>query len=151
MQRLTRRQALFVEEYFVDFNGAAAAERAGYSGNGAAQSAHKMMKLPHVMAAIDARQAKLIETTNIRREWVMEELRKQVVRSTAEGTKTYNPSAANKALELLGKEIGMFVDRRMLGITKIEDMSEEEILELLGGEPPADELEAASLHSAGNA
>jgi hypothetical protein len=31
------------------------------------------------------------------------------------GEYTYNGSVANKALELLGKEIGMFVDRKEVG------------------------------------
>jgi hypothetical protein len=32
-----------------------------------------------------------------------------------EETTTYNPAAANKAIELLGKELGMFVDRQERG------------------------------------
>lgn len=53
-------------------------------------------------------------------------------------------SASNQAFSLYGKELGMFVDRRLLGVRRVEDMSEEELLEFLGGEPEPEELSAAA-------
>lgn len=66
--------------------------------------------------------AKAIEKTALTKEWVIERLVENVDRSMqAEQAKdadgepigdyVYNGSVANKALELLGKELGMFIDR----------------------------------------
>ena len=49
----TLKQRLFVHEYFVDFKPADAAIRAGYSENGAAQTAYRTMQLPHVAVEIE--------------------------------------------------------------------------------------------------
>jgi Terminase small subunit len=42
-----------------------------------------------------------------------------------------NHQAANRALELVGKEIGMFVDRKVVGMRRLDDMSREELESLL--------------------
>ena len=42
------------------------------------------------------------------------------------------------------KLYGLFVDRRLLGVQNIDNMSEEELLEFIGGEPDPDELAEAS-------
>ena len=47
------KQAAFVAEYVVDFNGAQAAIRAGYSANGAGSAAARLMRRPEVKAALD--------------------------------------------------------------------------------------------------
>ena len=49
-------------------------------------------------------------------------------------------SARVSAWTQLGKHLGMFVDRRVVGLKRIEDMSEEEVLILLGGEPEEEEM-----------
>lgn len=60
--------------------------------------------------------------------------------------------ASNTALINYGKELGMFVDRRLVGVRNVDDMSEEECLEILGGEPePAEIGTAAGSPPAGHA
>lgn len=78
------------------------------------------------------------------RAWILNMLQKNAVKCLGENDKFRNPTAGNRALELLGKELGMFVDRRLLGVRRIEDMSEEELLEFLGGEPEPEEIGAAA-------
>lgn len=63
-----------------------------------------------------------VSKTAITREWVLEHLILNVQRSmqiippTKDGGMfRYEGSVANKALELLGKEVGMFVDRKEVG------------------------------------
>jgi hypothetical protein len=67
-----------------------------------------------------------IERTAITREWVIEHLRENVERAMqlrpvldAKGNPVgefkHDASAANRALELLGKQLGMFVERREKG------------------------------------
>jgi len=55
MASWTDKQRRFVEEYCVDFNGAAAARRAGYSENGAKRAAHRNLNDPDIKAAIEER------------------------------------------------------------------------------------------------
>lgn len=60
---LTKKQAMFVEEYLVDLNGLQAAIRAGFSENSAGQIAHQLLQKPHVALAVqealDARTRRL--------------------------------------------------------------------------------------------
>lgn len=73
-------------------------------------------------AAITKKTTRAVERVGISKEWVIEKLRENALNSLAIGTPTYNPTAANKALELLGKEIGMFIARSEVG--KPGDFSE---------------------------
>ncbi|NML67618.1 terminase small subunit [Hymenobacter sp. RP-2-7] len=50
---LTNKQKEFVTEYLLDKNGAAAAERAGYSAKCSKQTAHDLLQDERIMAAID--------------------------------------------------------------------------------------------------
>ena len=63
-------------------------------------------------------------------EWVRERLKLEATLSTEQDEKA-TPSARIKALELLGKDEGMFVDRKEVTLKKpIEDMTLEEKVEL---------------------
>ena len=53
------RQEQFVIEYLVDYNGAQAAIRAGYSVKAAKEQAHHLLTLIHIQAALRARKAEL--------------------------------------------------------------------------------------------
>lgn len=69
--------------------------------------------------------AQAIKATGLTKEWVIEQLVLNVRRAMQEeavmrdgkatGEFVYNGAVANKALELLGKEIGMFIERREVG------------------------------------
>lgn len=52
---MTTARERFVEEYLVDYNGAAAARRAGYSAATAKQEAYRLLKDDEIMAAIQQR------------------------------------------------------------------------------------------------
>jgi hypothetical protein len=72
----------------------------------------------------------VVEAIQLTREWVLKELIENVKMAksaipvrTADGeTGEYKQElpAANKALELLGKELGMFVDRKQIDLTTHE-------------------------------
>ena len=109
---------------------------AGFAKVGAAQSASRLLKnqragirervaeILQEREQIDAEGTKLaIERTAIDKEWVIERLRENVERAmqarpvidragNPTGSYVYNGAAANRALELLGKELGMFIERR---------------------------------------
>lgn len=104
---LTVKQQRFVQEYLVDFNGTAAAMRAGYGAKNARQAAHELLtEYPRVISAVDAGLKALAEKTELSAAWVVNELKANhtLARSIRE------MAASNKALELLGKHIGMWKD-----------------------------------------
>lgn len=51
-KELTKKETLFCQEYTIDYNGAAAARRAGYTEKSAAKSANKLLKRPEVMGYV---------------------------------------------------------------------------------------------------
>ena len=148
---MNARQQRFVAEYLIDLNGKQSAIRAGYSKKTAEVQASRLLRNVKVAAAIETARSKAAEKAEVTREWIIEQLRVNAIQCMARG-ETFSPSAANKALELLGKEHRMFIDRRLVGVTNIDDMSEEELLEFLGGEPDSQELGAAAgTHAPGHA
>ena len=52
---------------------------------------------------------------------------------TATPGENWNPSTAKGLFELFGKELGMFVDRKIIGIKRLEDMGDDE-LRLIAGQ-----------------
>lgn len=119
---LTPRERRFIDEYLVDLNGTQAAIRAGYSKRRARQTAWELLEKPEVAAAIAAAQAARSKRTQITQDWVLDRLHEVVERSMQHepvtdrqghptGEYTFNAPGANKALELLGKHLGMFRER----------------------------------------
>ncbi len=91
-------------------------ESAGYKpSSGSVQSAHRLMKHPRVKTRIEALRemisAKSVVSASVDRDWVMGNLRLTVDRGMQPDAETYNPTVATRALELIGKELGMFVER----------------------------------------
>ena len=81
-----------------------------------------------VRARIDELLAQKARAVGIDKKWVLEQLLQQYDRAKefANGL-----PAANKALELIGKEIGMFVDRKVTLTSKLEGMSDEQLDDLV--------------------
>ena len=122
---MTPKQTRFVQEYLLDLNATQAAIRAGYSANNANVTGPRLLGNVGVAAAIAEAQTALSERAELTEDWIIEEL-KTVYGASMEARPIYdkdgnekdssfNPSAANKSLELLGKHIGMFVDRHLHG------------------------------------
>lgn len=129
---MTNKRKRFVDEYLVDLNATKAAERSGYSAKTAYSQGQRLLKDVDISAEIAARQQKLAEKAGITQEWVIEQLRLNYARAMEAqpvvdregkptGEFTYQGSVANKALELLGKHLGMFADRKEHGaLTTLE-------------------------------
>jgi len=71
---LTPKQARFAQEYLIDLNATQAAIRAGYSKNGAGQTAHNLLKNTEIAAAIQERRKELIEKVRVTQEMIVTEL-----------------------------------------------------------------------------
>lgn len=107
---LTPKQQRFAEEYLVDLNGAAAYRRAGYrarSDHVASAAAAKLLANAGIAAAITAAQAVRSSRTRVDADYVVTRLKAEA-ETAGKGS---NPIARVKALELLGKHLGLFTDR----------------------------------------
>ncbi len=100
---------LFAKEYLVDLCGADAAIRAGYSPRTAAQKAYELMQNPEVKALIEAGMKEREERTGITADYVLGNLQQLAERCMSE--EDFQPGAAAKALELLGKHLKLFTDK----------------------------------------
>ncbi|OOF68490.1 terminase [Rodentibacter pneumotropicus] len=131
--KLTDKQKRFVEEYLIDLNGKQAAIRTGYSESTAEQQASRLLSYVKVQEAIQIAQNNRSARVQVTQDDVLRDLlevrdicmgRKSIivtdtVKNNQEGKITavdnpifaFEPAGANKALELLGKHLGMFKDR----------------------------------------
>lgn len=119
---LTPKQQRFVEEYLVDLNGTQAAIRAGYAPKNARITASQNLAKPIIARSIKELRDKQSRKTNLTAEYVLASLQNVAERCQQaqpvldrEGNPTgeyrFDSSGANKALELLGKHLALFVDR----------------------------------------
>jgi phage terminase small subunit len=89
--------------------------------------------------------AQAIKATGLTKEWVIETLMENVARSmqakpakvdddgNAVGEYQYQGSVTNRALELLGKELGMFVERSEVKVSDFEELTVEQKRERILG------------------
>ena len=126
---LQPKQQRFIAEYLVDLNATQAALRAGYNPRSAAVIGIENLRKPIIQRELRAAMAKRAETVDLSAEWVIDRLRENVERALQHkpvldnkgketGEYTYEGNVANKALELLGKHLGLFPNA---GITVSQD------------------------------
>lgn len=105
---LTPKQAAFVQEYLIDLNATQAATRAGYSTKTAYSIGDELLRKPEIRQAIEAATAERQGRTQVDQDMVIEELAAVAFADVDEPVKM---GEKLKALELLGKHVGMFTDR----------------------------------------
>jgi phage terminase small subunit len=127
-RNLTPKQAAFVREYLVDLNATQAAIRAGYSEKSAARIGVELLNKTHIAQAVATAQAKRARRVEVTQDYVLSNLveivertmqrapvtnRKgeQIMDEDARAVWTFDAKGANKALELLGKHLGIFTDK----------------------------------------
>lgn len=132
---LTEKQKAFVAEYLKDLCGGHAAIRAGYSPRTARQTAHDLLTDPeyaHVKDAVDEAMAQRSMRTQVDADYVVRNLtevvdrcmqrapvmvrdgRRMVQATDDEGRDVwqFDAKGANGALTLLGKHLGMYVEKK---------------------------------------
>ena len=128
MVKLTDKQAAFVREYLVDLNATQAAIRAGYSERTAYSVGQRLLKNVEIQRAVAAAQAQRARRVEVTQDYVLSNLVEVVERTMQrapvldrkgervtdeEGRAvwTFDAKSANRALELLGKHLGIFADK----------------------------------------
>ena len=130
-RELTTKQKVFVQEYIVDFNAAAAARRSGYSGKNSYIIGNQLLNKTLVANAIERELKKRNWRTEITAEEIIKDLielkntcLKRVYVTNAAGevvrdidgnpiSTCVNAKEGSKALELLGKHKALFSDNKL--------------------------------------
>lgn len=115
-QELTDRQTRFCEEYLIDLNATQAAIRAGYSEKTANRIASELLSKLDIQEKITELKAERAKRTEMTQDSVIQELA-AVARAEIKGVRAVDKL---KALELLGKHLGMFVERYEVNAAEIE-------------------------------
>ncbi len=105
---LTNKQERFCDEYLVDLNATQAAIRAGYSKKTANQQGPRLLVNVGIQERIQELMDKRSERTQITQETVLKNL--EELRDLAKKDKQFSPSV--RAVELLGKHLGMFGEKQ---------------------------------------
>jgi len=133
---LTAKQSRFIDEYMVDMNGAAAAERAGYSQKTSRAIAAENLAKPYIKAELQARGAALARKLEITREGVVQSLLEAFELAKVDR----QPAAMVSAARELGKLLGFYEPTRVkvdLGadgrdqMARFEAMSDGELLQVM--------------------
>lgn len=148
---LTAKQEVFCQQVAKGMSATEAAKGAGYAATSAHVTASRMMdqskiieRIAELQRLVTERvtekvaeaQSEVIERLAIDKAWVLGQLvenvetAKQAVPVTIDGVQVgiyeQNLTAANKALELIGKELGMFVERREIRTGNL-DLTDEQL------------------------
>ena len=121
--KLNARQNTFIAEYLVDMNATQAAIRAGYSEKTAYSIGEENLRKPEIANAIQEQLRYREQRTLVTADYVITSLKAVAERCmVAEpifdthgeptGEYRFDSSGANRALELLGKNLKMFTDRQ---------------------------------------
>ena len=118
---MTGRQERFIREYLVDLCAAKAARRAGYSIKNARSIGCRLLKKEEIQRKVA--QAMELETKDaqLRREQVIEELKAVAFAAASDASGAELKVAQKlKALELLGKHLGLFEGIGARQLPKVE-------------------------------
>lgn len=123
-EQLTSRQELFCREYIIDYNGKQAAARAGYSEKSAETQAARLLRNDKVLSRVRELQAEQVKRLSISADWVILKLKETLDQCMAavpvmvwdpdlkckveSGEYVFDSKGAERALELIGKHLGMF-------------------------------------------
>ena len=122
---LSIKQKMFCDEYLVDLNGTQAALRAGYSIGCATSQASRMLAMPKIQQYLETKRRKLEIKTEMSAQYVLQNLKdvaercmsaqpvvnmagKPVLDDNGNPVYRFDSAGANKALELIGKHLGVF-------------------------------------------
>lgn len=127
---ITPKQERFCQEYIIDYNGAQAAIRAGYAENSARKTASRMLTNADILARVRELQREQTARLALTQDYVLQQLvdtyrccrePEPVMVYDADagsmvesGKYQFDSKGALRALELIGKHLGMYQDKLKL-------------------------------------
>lgn len=127
---ITSKQERFCQEYIIDYNGAQAAVRAGYAENSARKTASRMLTNADILARVRELQREQTARLALTQDYVLQQLvdtyrccrePEPVMVYDADaggmvesGKYQFDSKGALRALELIGKHLGMYQDKLKL-------------------------------------
>ncbi len=124
---MTGKQNIFVQEYLKDLNATQAAKRAGYSHKTAYSIGQRLLRNVEVSNAINSAMSERSERTALNADYVLQNLHEiaqrcmqkspvmvkgeQAIDDEGRHMWTFDAKNALRALELIGKHMGMFSDK----------------------------------------
>lgn len=128
--KFTPKQDRFCREYLVDLNATQAARRAGYSPRTANEQGARLLANASVKSRIAELQAEVAERLNI----TVDDVTKMLLESYRDAKTAKQHGPAVRAIELLGKRLGMFRDRVIVATE--QTMSDADLVAVLAGDDP---------------
>lgn len=144
---ITPKQERFCQEYIVDYNGAQAAVRAGYAANSARKTASRLLTNADILARVRELQREQTARLALTQDYVLQQLvdtyrccRKpepvlvydpDAGGMVESGKYQFDSKGALRALELIGKHLGMYQDKLKLD-AKLDTGQLGKVLEQLG-------------------
>lgn len=130
------RQAKFVSEYLKDGNASRALTVAGWTGKNVSGAASRLLHKPGIRAEIQSELENIREATRVTKTYVVANLKRVAERSmqatpvmirqgnewVESGEYQFDSTGANKSLELLGKSLGIFIDKQVNVNVSLEDI-----------------------------
>lgn len=134
MEKLTAKQERFCTEYIIDLNATQAAIRAGYSSKTAYSVGQRLLKNVEMQKKIQELQQERAERTEITQDRVLKELAGIGFAPITKGK--IKAADKTKALELLGRHLGMFTDKLQIEgdiktINPYANLTEADLLKLV--------------------
>jgi len=138
----TEQELRFIEEYCVDLNPKQAALRAGHLKTTAGRWAQDLLRDTRIQHGIDLRREEMNKASVVSAEWIRTRLKTVAERCmqaepvmireggkmVESGEYKFDSNGANKALEHLGKHIGMFIERSVVTIeTELKQLTDEQL------------------------
>lgn len=144
-----KRHERFCQEYVVDYNGAQAAIRAGYKEKSARSQASDLLTNPNILTRIRELQHEQVERLAVTQDFVVLQLIdtynccreatpvREFDRDSGEWVETgmyqFDSKGALRALELIGKHLGMYNDKLKISAEVNTGQLESVLKQLRGG------------------
>ena len=118
---MNRRQELFVQEYLADLCGAKAARRAGYAQKHARCQGSRLLRDPEIRRAVDTAMEERLARIQVKQEEVIGELKGvAMAQASDENGAAVKLGSKLRALELLGKHLGLFEGKNSQWEAKVQ-------------------------------
>lgn len=134
---LTPKQLRWIDEYLVDFNGAAAAVRAGYSVKSARSIAHENLTKPDIQAVLRERQGVMAADLQITRQGAINGILEGIALAREQRVPAVMIRGWAEVARMLGfyepetKRVELTADRQGT-LQQLQAMSDQQLLTLIG-------------------